>query len=111
MLAVPATRNVVASRLIADYRVWRVQPPKQRSPLVDSEQVVQFAEDWLGKHPWFGGAEFSAADIMMKFPLDFGIGLNVGLTRSQLEQILSIVEASVGKKEADAGRKVLSSID
>ena len=57
--------------------MWRVQPPKQRSPLVDSEQVVQFAEDYLGKHPWFGGAEFSAADIMMKFPLDFGTGLNV----------------------------------
>jgi glutathione S-transferase len=67
----------LASRLIADYRVWRVQPPKQRSPLVDSEQVVQFAEDYLGKHPWFGGAEFSAADIMMKFPLDFGTALNV----------------------------------
>jgi glutathione S-transferase len=67
----------LASRLIADYRVWRVQPPKQRSPLVDSEQVVQFAEDYLGEHPWFGGAEFSAADIMMKFPLDFGTSLNV----------------------------------
>lgn len=67
----------LASRLIADYRVWRVQAPTQRSPLVDSEQVVQFAEDYLGKHPWFGGAEFSTADIMMKFPLDFGTGLNV----------------------------------
>jgi glutathione S-transferase len=67
----------LAARLIADYRVWRVQPPKQRSPLVDSEQVVQFAEDYLGKHPWFGGAEFSAADIMMKFPLDFATSLNV----------------------------------
>lgn len=67
----------LASRLIADYRVWRVQPPKQRSPLVDSEQVVQFAEDYLGKHRWFGGSEFSAADIMMKFPLDFGTSLNV----------------------------------
>jgi alkylhydroperoxidase/carboxymuconolactone decarboxylase family protein YurZ len=40
-----------------------------------------------------------------------GIGLNVGLTKSQLEQILSIVESNVGKKEADAGRKVLSSIN
>lgn len=67
----------LASRLIADYRVWRVAPPKQRSPLVDSEQVVQFAEDYLGKHPWFGGAQFSAADIMMKFPLDFATSLNV----------------------------------
>jgi len=50
---------------------------EQRSPLVDSEQVVQFAEDYLARHPWFGGSEFSAADIMMKFPLDFGTALNV----------------------------------
>jgi len=40
-----------------------------------------------------------------------GIGLNVGLTKSQLEQILTIIESNVGKKEADAGRKVLSSIN
>ena len=67
----------LAARLFQDYRVWRIQPPKQRSPLVDSEQVVQFAEDFLGKHPWFGGAEFSAADMMMKFPLDVATGLNI----------------------------------
>jgi len=67
----------LAARLFQDYRVWRIQPPKERWPLVDSEQVVQFAEDFLGKHPWFGGAEFSAADIMMKFPLDVATGLNI----------------------------------
>src|SRR5262245_54115185 len=67
----------LASRVIADYRVWMIRPPTARSPLVDSEAEVQFAEDYLAKHPWFGGAEFSAADIMMKFPLDFGTGLNV----------------------------------
>jgi glutathione S-transferase len=67
----------LASRLFSDYRAWRAQPPKQRSPLVDSEAVVQFAEEFLGKHPWFGGAEFSAADIMMKFPLDVATGLNL----------------------------------
>jgi glutathione S-transferase len=67
----------LASRLFSDYRAWRTQPPKQRSPLVDSEAVVQFAEDYLGKHPWFGGSAFSSADIMMKFPLDVATGLNV----------------------------------
>jgi glutathione S-transferase len=67
----------LAARLFSDYRAWRAQPPKQRSPLVDSEATVQFAEDYLGKHPWFGGAEFSAADIMMKFPLDVATGLNL----------------------------------
>ena len=67
----------LAGRVIADYRVWMIAPPKQRSPLVDSEAEYQFAEDYLGKHPWFGGAEFTAADIMMVFPLNFGMALNI----------------------------------
>jgi glutathione S-transferase len=67
----------LASRVIADYRVWQIKPPTARSPLVDSEQVVQYAENYLGKHRWFGGAEFSAADIMMVFPLNFATALNI----------------------------------
>lgn len=67
----------LASRAIADYRVWQIKPPTERSRLVDSEQVVQFAEDYLGKHPWFGGADFSTADIMMLFPLNFAMQLNI----------------------------------
>lgn len=67
----------LASRVIADYRVWMTAPPKTRSRLVDSEDEVQFAEDYLGKHPWFGGAEFTAADIMMVFPLNFAMQLNI----------------------------------
>lgn len=67
----------LAARLFSDYRAWRTQPPKQRSPLVDSEAVVQFAEEYLAKHPWFGGVEFSGADIMMKFPLDVATKLNI----------------------------------
>ncbi|MDP2284203.1 MAG: glutathione S-transferase family protein [Pseudohongiella sp.] len=67
----------LASRAIADYRVWQIQPPQQRSPLVDSEGVVQFAENFLANNPWFGGAEFSAADIMMLFPINFAMTLNI----------------------------------
>ena len=67
----------LASRVIADYRVWMINPPKERSRLVDSEAEVQFAEDYLAKHPWFGGDEFSAADIMMVFPLNFAMQLNI----------------------------------
>jgi glutathione S-transferase len=67
----------LASRVIADYRVWQIKPPTVRSALVDSEGVVQYAEDFLGKHPWFGGAEFFAADIMMVFPLNFATALNI----------------------------------
>lgn len=67
----------LAAREFSDYRAWRLQPPTTRSPLVDSEAVVQFADEYLGKHPWFGGAQFSAADIMMKFPLDVATSLNI----------------------------------
>lgn len=67
----------LAARVFSDYRAWRAQPPQERSRLVDSEAVVQFAEDYLKQHPWFGGADFSAADIMMKFPLNAATALNV----------------------------------
>jgi glutathione S-transferase len=67
----------LAARLFQDYRVWRDKPPEVRSPLVDSEAVVQYAEDHLGQHRWFGGAEFSGADIMMMFPLRVATELNL----------------------------------
>jgi len=67
----------MAARLFSDYRAWMANPPTRRSPLVDSEAVVQFADAHLGAHPWFGGAEFSAADIMMLFPLNVATGLNI----------------------------------
>lgn len=38
------------------------------------------------------------------------IGLNVGLSESQLNQVLSIIEINVGKKESDAGREVLNKV-
>jgi glutathione S-transferase len=67
----------LAARLFSDYRAWMAQPPKQRSRLVDSEAVVQFAENFLDQHAWFGGAAFSGADIMMMFPLNAATGLNL----------------------------------
>jgi 4-carboxymuconolactone decarboxylase len=39
-----------------------------------------------------------------------GIALNLGLTDYQLKEILSIIEATVGKKEAESGRKVLQAL-
>lgn len=39
-----------------------------------------------------------------------GIGLNMGLSESELEQIFSLVETTVGKKEAEAGRQVLAEV-
>lgn len=67
----------LAARLFSDYRAWRTNPPTERSMFVDSEAVVQFAENYLETNPWFGGAAFSSADIMMLFPLNVATGLNL----------------------------------
>lgn len=67
----------LAARLFSDYRAWRKEPPTTRSRFVDSEAVVQHAENHLAKNPWFGGDEFSTADIMMMFPLNVATGLNI----------------------------------
>ncbi|MEM8497457.1 MAG: glutathione binding-like protein [Pseudomonadota bacterium] len=69
--------GTMAARLFSDYRQWRQNPPTERSRLVDSEATVQFAEDHLQAHDWFGGSQFSAADIMMLFPLEVATGLNL----------------------------------
>lgn len=39
-----------------------------------------------------------------------GICLNLGLTESQLRQVFSLLETSVGKAEAEAGRAVLTQV-
>ena len=67
----------LAARLFSDYRAWRTNPPTERSMFVDSEAVVQFAENHLEVNPWFGGQAFSSADIMMFFPLSVATGLNL----------------------------------
>ena len=35
------------------------------------ERTIDYIESELGKRPYFAGAEFTAADVMMVFPLDF----------------------------------------
>lgn len=67
----------LAARLFSDFRAWNIKPPIVRSPLVDSEAVVQFADTFLADHKWFGGSTFSGADIMMLFPLNVATSLNL----------------------------------
>lgn len=76
----------LAARLFSDYRAWRKEPPKVRSRLVDSEATVQHAENFLTGSDYFGGAAFSAADIMMMFPLNVATGLNL-VDEAQFPQV------------------------
>lgn len=65
----------LAARIIADYRVemtkqrlgYKKQDPRSR--LVNGVDVIVFAEDFLSRNAYFGGKSFSAADIMMLFPI------------------------------------------
>lgn len=72
----------LAARLFSNYRAWRTNPPTSRSRMVDSGDVVQYAEDFLKENPWFGGDEFSAADIMMMFPLS--VATSLGLVEEKM---------------------------
>jgi len=39
-----------------------------------------------------------------------GMGMNVGLTEGQLEQVFALLESSIGKQQADAARAVLTKL-
>jgi glutathione S-transferase len=41
--------------------------PGHTYTLVGTQDVMKFIEEFLSQHPYFGGSQFSAADIMMHF--------------------------------------------
>ncbi len=70
--------GTLASDVIADYRVARATTGKApRGAETDGQRAMRFADDFLAKHPYFGGADFSAADIMMVFPVSYAVRMNV----------------------------------
>jgi glutathione S-transferase len=71
-----------ASRIVIDYRVGQLTGNKRPTQdpnwkLVDAPAAMAFADAFLAEHPYFGGAEFSAADIMMHFVIRTARVLNV----------------------------------
>jgi glutathione S-transferase len=46
-------------------------PPVVQSQIGKAAQTLTYMEDYLTRHPYFGGQEFSLADIMMHFNLQF----------------------------------------
>jgi len=70
--------GTLASDVVADYRVARATDGKApRGKETDGQRAMHFADDHLAKYPWFGGSAFSAADIMMVFPISYAIRMNV----------------------------------
>ncbi len=71
--------GTLASDVIADYRAAHatdnLAPRGEKE--TDGQRAMRFADDHLARHPWFGGAGFTAADIMMVFPISYAIRMNV----------------------------------
>jgi glutathione S-transferase len=64
-----------APRLITEFLLNRAiqgePPPLVKHQLGRSDQVLRYTEDFLSVHPYFGGDDFSLADIMMHFDINF----------------------------------------
>lgn len=70
--------GTLASDVIADYRVARATTGKApRGDETDGQRAMRFADDYLKTHPWFGGSQFTTADIMMLFPISYAVRMNV----------------------------------
>jgi glutathione S-transferase len=70
--------GTLAADVVADYRVARATTgAAPRGAETDGQRAMRYADDFLAAHRWFGGAEFSTADIMMVFPISYAIRMNV----------------------------------
>ena len=70
--------GTLAADVIADYRTARATDGKApRGAETHGQRAMRFAEEHLARQPWFGGSRFSAADIMMVFPVSYAIRMNV----------------------------------
>lgn len=71
--------GTLAADAVADYRVARAtdgMAPRGETETA-GQRGVHFADTFLETHDWFGGSEFSAADIMMVFPVAYATRMNV----------------------------------
>jgi glutathione S-transferase len=60
----------LAARIFSDYRVAQAQGANaQPQRGVSGLDTLKFADGFLATNQYFGGKEFSAADIMMLFPI------------------------------------------
>jgi len=78
MMFMHYAEGTLASDVVADYRVARATDNKApRGKETDGQRAMHYADDFLSKHPYFGGQDFTAADIMMVFPVSYAIRMNV----------------------------------
>ena len=70
--------GTLAADVVADYRTATATGGiAPRGAETDGQRAMRYANDHLAKQPWFGGSRFTAADIMMLFPVSYAIRMNV----------------------------------
>ena len=78
MMFMHYAEGTLASDVVADYRVAMATDHKApRGKETDGQRAMHYADDFLATHPYFGGQQFTAADIMMVFPSSYAIRMNV----------------------------------
>jgi glutathione S-transferase len=60
----------MASNIPAEQFATGVTVNGRRLPLVSTQAVFDYIEAYLAEHPYFGGSDFSSADIMMQFSVN-----------------------------------------
>ena len=81
-------------RKLGDYK----EPPKMpglAGSRTGSQRVLHYAENTLAKRPYFAGNQFTAADIMMHFPLKLGAPAAAQVT-ANISQIQTL-DGAIGR--------------
>lgn len=69
------------TRISTEYLLKAVQGQPEHTMqtqrhMAGTQRVLAYMEEHLGKHPYFGGENFTSADIMMHFPIKQAVYLN-----------------------------------
>lgn len=101
--------GTLAADAVADYRVAQAtdglspQPVNGREPA--GQRGMNFANTFLETNDWFGGSDFSAADIMMVFPVAYATRMNV----ADMEQYPNVKEWLERVESRPAFKRMLAS--
>jgi len=78
MMFMHFAEGTLAADVVADYRTATATGGKApRGKETDGQRAMRYANEYLATHQYFGGADFTAADIMMVFPVAYAIRMNV----------------------------------
>jgi len=105
----PLVMRLIFDRLAAAPMPWFARPiarglvAKVRESYIDPANTSHFdyLEAELARSEWFAGAEFSAADVQMSFPLEAGsVRIGLGPTRARTAAFLERIHSRAAYRRA-----------